>query len=304
MNEAPSKANGQQGHDARDGEPNFERLVFLFFKGGFVVFVIGGTLKVTSLATKVIIVTGRVPGITKALFDGHFVQLPRVEFGVVRLGVVELAEQSSVRFALVQTGFHDKEAFTGLTDGSATIPLVSITIGLVNGIDGLDRRTITTGVVLPGMAFTHIVIFRRRHFLVKVLQVTLIDGRDFGEQLTRDFVVGIVVLIKEPHGVTRLRVVNDRKGIVPHAFAQVRSRSVNVLELRARIFVRRNHRHGSGRPQGRQSKERNLHRNYSAIVRVKRIPKFKQTERRSELWFIMLRVGGCDYNSVKRRRGW
>ena len=170
--------------------------------------------------------------------------------------------QSSVRFALVQTGFHDKEAFTGLTHGSATIPLVSISVGLVNVIDRRDRGTITAGVVLPGMTFTHIVIFRRWRLLVKVLQVTLIDGGDLGEQLTRDLIVGIVVLIKEPHGITRLRVFHDFKGVVPHAFAQVRTRSVNVLELRARIFVRRNNRHGrhgSSRPQGRQHEKRNLH---------------------------------------------
>ena len=92
MHKAPGKGNGQQGHDARDGEPNFERPVFLFLGGLEVVFVIGRAGKVTSLTTKVIIVTGRIPGITKALLDWHFVQLPRVELGMIRLGVVELAE--------------------------------------------------------------------------------------------------------------------------------------------------------------------------------------------------------------------
>ena len=106
------------------------------------------------------------------------------------------------------------------------------------------------------MAFTHLVIFRRRRLLVKVLQVTLVDRRHVGKQSARDVVVGVVGLIKEPHGITRLRVFDDRKGIVPHAFAQVRARSVNVLELRTRIFVGMHSRTG---PQGGQNDKRHLH---------------------------------------------
>ena len=93
VHEAVRKANGHQGHGTRDRKANFERLVFRVVVGHLlIVFVIGGTFKVTSLATKVVIEASRVPSIAKTLFDGHFVQLPRVEVGVLRLGLVELAE--------------------------------------------------------------------------------------------------------------------------------------------------------------------------------------------------------------------
>jgi len=99
-----------------------------------------------------------IPRITKTFLDWHFVQLPFIKFGMVLLTVVPLAEQSGTGFALVQASFHDKESFARLTHGATTIPTVSFAVILIELIYTRDRRTVTAGIILPGMAFRHAVI--------------------------------------------------------------------------------------------------------------------------------------------------
>jgi hypothetical protein len=163
--------------------------------------------------------------------------------------------QSGVGLALVEARLHDKETFTGLAHGSATIPLVSFTVGLVDGIDRSNSGSaVAARVVLPGVALTHAVVLGGRGLLVVVLQMALIHGGTLSKELAGDFIVGVVFLIKEPHGVGWgiLVVVHNLKGIVPHAFAQVGARRVNVLELGASVFPTPSDGGGKERENGRR----------------------------------------------------
>jgi len=99
VDETPGKGDRHQGHDARHRETNLERPVLpVLAQGLLVVFVVRGAGKVTALSAEVIIVTRRVPGVAETLLDGHLVQLPRVEFRVIRLRIVELAELSGHQY--------------------------------------------------------------------------------------------------------------------------------------------------------------------------------------------------------------
>jgi hypothetical protein len=205
-----------------------------FFGFGQVLFIEILAFKVISGSTKVVIVTGSVERIAKALLDRHLVKLPIVKLRMIDLTIVVLAVQASGGLAFIETSLHDKKALTSVRHGATAIPLVTWSICLVESIRALNSGAVATGVVLPGMTFGHGLVFWTGDLLVEIVQVTLVDFRIISKQRTSDSVVGIVFNVKEPHGVTLVLIVDDFKGISPHDFAKLGARCVNVLELGAR----------------------------------------------------------------------
>ena len=146
MNEVSGKEKSNESTESGNRETNNESLVVLTTAILFCRLLVKGlTIEKASFSAKVVVVTSRKPGVTETLLDGHFMNLPFVELGMVRLTVVVLAEQASTGFALVKASFHDEETFTGLRHGATTIPLVAFTIGFIESLDTLHGGTVAAG---------------------------------------------------------------------------------------------------------------------------------------------------------------
>ena len=193
-------------------------------------------LKEVTLAAEVIVGAGGVPSITEGFLDRHLFELPFVVVRIVELGFIELAEKSRRRFALVQASFHHEETLAGIAHGSTTVPAVARPIGFVQATGTGDSGTVTASVVLPRVALSHVIALRTGRVLVEVLEVALVRDRAFPKQGVGDGIIGIFILVEEPHGVALALIIDDLKGVGPHAFAQISTVGVDIFELGARIF--------------------------------------------------------------------